>query len=167
MVTSCLRRKVFGGENEAHILRSASPSPRHAIVRTNVSSSPMNPGIVSIVNGESNLVELNVLQHLETPAKRKLFSCNVTKFRPSHETGKLNFSSPPQPESLKLRSQLLMDKESLHTDLFVSRTSLSIERSTDSFRRNFSNVQLKNPYISPVSSPSPTGVVPLEPPRAE
>ena len=112
-------------------------------------------------------MELNVSQRSEAPVKRKLFSSNVTEFQQSHENENLNFSSPNQPELLKLHSNLLMDKESLHTDLFVSRTSLSIERSTGSFWRKFSDVRPKNPYISPVSNPLPTGVVPLEPPRAE
>ena len=85
MVTSCLRRKVFGGENDTHKLRSASPSPRHAIIWTNVSFTPINLGVVSNVKGESNLVELNVSQHSEAPVKRKSFSSNVTKFRQSHE----------------------------------------------------------------------------------
>ena len=112
-------------------------------------------------------MELNVSQRSEAPVKRKSFSSNVTEFQRSHENKKLNFSSPTQPELLKLRSLLLMDKESLHTDLFVSRTSLLIERLTGSFWQNFSDVQPKNLYISPVSSPLPTGVVPLEPPQGE
>ena len=109
-------------------------------------------------------MESNVSQCSEAPVKRKLFSSNVTEFQQSHENKNLNFSSLTQPELLKLRSHLLMDKESLNTNLFVSRTSLSIERSTGIFWRKFLEAPHKNPYISPISSLLPTGVVPLEPP---
>ena len=97
----------------------------------------MDLGVVSIVSRESKLVELNILQHLEAPVIRKSFSCNVTKFQQCHKNENLNFSSPPQPELLELSGKILVIKESLHTNLFVSRTSLMIERSTDRFWREF------------------------------
>ena len=135
MVTFCESRKDFGGENNAHILRSKSPTPRHAIVQTNVSLTPIDSGVVSIIKKESNLVELNILQHSEAPVWRKLFSSNMTEFQQSHENENSNFSSLNQPELLKLHSKLLIDKENLSTNLFVSRASLLIERLTDRFWR--------------------------------
>ena len=81
VVTSSLLRKDFGRENGPHFFRPESPTPCYAIIWMNGSLTPMKLGVVSTNSRENNIVELNVLQYLEAPVQRKLFSSNEIKFQ--------------------------------------------------------------------------------------
>ena len=137
--TSWIFRSDFDEANGLDLSSRNSRHHRPSIVRTNVSSTPTSPGVVSIDSGMSKLVEVNVLQRLEAPVKRKPFFSDETSFFDDNETENSIFSSATQPELLKRSGNLYSDEKSLETNLFVSRTSLLTKKLIDKFWQNFSD----------------------------